>query len=144
MPAYWPFPSFPLSPFSRNPSPSPSATPTAHTSFPFFSRPPSLSTTDTPSCDDLVPVTPAQRTEWEDQDLLSVDRALMDFAAGEVGRGEKDVRVKALWVHPIKVSPPSTGLHLGADEEKELSRCFGNEIGYDLAGPSGEFSGFVR
>jgi hypothetical protein len=56
-----------------------------------------------------VPVTPAQRIEWEDQDLLSVDRALMDFAAGEVGRGEKDVRVKALWIHPIKVCPRLTG-----------------------------------
>lgn len=48
--------------------------------------------------------------EWEDADLLSVDRALMDYAAGEAEREEewvreeKDVRVKALWIHPIKVS----------------------------------------
>lgn len=43
----------------------------------------------------------------EERDLYFVDRALMDFAAaGEEGweGREGDVRVKALWVHPIKVS----------------------------------------
>ncbi|GHJ90111.1 hypothetical protein NliqN6_6513 [Naganishia liquefaciens] len=105
--SYWPFPAFPLSPFSRTASPTPSTTQTAHAYFPFSSQTPALSTTDSPSRD-VSPVTPAQEMEWEDADLLSVDRALMDFAAGEADREEewmreeRDVRVKALWVHPIK------------------------------------------
>lgn len=46
----------------------------------------------------------------EEQDLFLVDKALMDFAAGTVDHDtawisqEKDIRVNALWVHPIKVS----------------------------------------
>jgi hypothetical protein len=48
----------------------------------------------------------------EERDLYFVDRALMDFAAaGEEGweGREGDVRVKALWVHPIKVSERCIG-----------------------------------
>ncbi|KAJ9108595.1 hypothetical protein QFC19_002311 [Naganishia cerealis] len=50
--------------------------------------------------------------ELEEHDLFLVDRALMDFAAGAVDHDtawtgkekekEKDIRVKVLWVHPIK------------------------------------------
>ncbi|KAI5451183.1 hypothetical protein NCC49_002059 [Naganishia albida] len=97
---YWPFPSFPLSPFSRSStSPPPS-------SFPFDS-PPGLTNAATPLDDGSSrgPLTPAQAVELEDRDLYFVDRALMDFAAaGEEGweLRETDVRVKQLWVHPIK------------------------------------------
>jgi hypothetical protein len=101
---YWPFPSFPLSPFSRSSaSPPPS-------SFPFgLASPPGLSSTTTPFDDasSQGPLTPAQLGELEDRDLYFVDRALMDFAAaGDEGweARERDVRVKQLWVHPIKVS----------------------------------------
>ncbi|KAJ9115884.1 hypothetical protein QFC22_005027 [Naganishia vaughanmartiniae] len=46
--------------------------------------------------------------EMEEEDLFLVDRALMDFAAGAAEHDtawismEKDIRVNALWVHPIK------------------------------------------
>ena len=81
--------------------------------------------------------------EWEDADLLSVDRALMDFAAGEADREEewmreeRDVRVKALWVHPIKVSPRAFGSGVVADVRAELSRCFRAKVRRDIARSSG-------
>ncbi|KAJ9107731.1 hypothetical protein QFC21_001191 [Naganishia friedmannii] len=126
MPAsYWPFNALPLPSFSRASSATPSSTsmlspasargtsPTL-SSFPFFfSSPPELSTSGTPSTfpHDVTsrgPLTPDQVMEMEEQDLFVVDRALMDFAAGTVDHDtawiskEKDIRVNALWVHPIK------------------------------------------
>lgn len=80
--------------------------------------------------------------EWEDADLLSVDRALMDYAAGEAEREEwmreeKDVRVKALWVHPIKVSLPAPECAAVIDDIAELSRCLCAKVCCDVSGPSG-------